>query len=73
MGLTDTVALVGYGYWGPNLLRNYMEHAPMATVKWVCDLRPAVLDRAASAAIPTVRTTTESVDDVLGIPTSMPC
>ena len=33
------VALVGYGYWGPNLLRNYME-LPEAQVKWVCDLRP---------------------------------
>jgi predicted dehydrogenase len=33
------VALVGHGYWGPNLLRNYME-LPGATVKWVCDRRP---------------------------------
>lgn len=31
-----TVGLVGYGYWGPNLLRNYME-LPSADVKWVCD------------------------------------
>jgi predicted dehydrogenase len=30
------VGLVGYGYWGPNLLRNYME-LPDARVKWVCD------------------------------------
>ena len=36
------VALVGYGYWGPNLLRNYME-LPEATVKWVCDRRPEAL------------------------------
>ena len=36
------VALVGYGYWGPNLLRNYME-LPDADVKWVCDLRPEQL------------------------------
>jgi predicted dehydrogenase len=36
------VALVGYGYWGPNLLRNYME-LPQATVKWVCDQRPEAL------------------------------
>ena len=33
---TMTVALVGYGYWGPNLLRNYME-LPDVTIKWVCD------------------------------------
>jgi len=36
------VALVGYGYWGPNLLRNYAEMAE-ADVKWVCDLRPEQL------------------------------
>jgi predicted dehydrogenase len=36
------VALVGLGYWGPNLLRNYME-LPGAEVKWVCDLRPEQL------------------------------
>jgi predicted dehydrogenase len=39
------VALVGYGYWGPNLLRNYME-LPGATVKWVCDTRPQALKKA---------------------------
>ena len=32
------VALVGYGYWGPNLLRNYME-LPGAGSSWVCDAR----------------------------------
>lgn len=36
------VALVGYGYWGPNLLRNYMELSE-PEVKWVCDLRPEQL------------------------------
>lgn len=30
------VSLVGYGYWGPNLLRNYME-LPGVVVKSVCD------------------------------------
>jgi predicted dehydrogenase len=39
-----TVGLVGYGYWGPNLLRNYME-LPGASVKWVCDKRREALDR----------------------------
>lgn len=62
---TTTIALVGYGYWGPNLLRNYME-LPLATVKWVCDLRPSVLERAAGR-FPTVRTT-ESINDVLKDP-----
>ena len=40
-----TVAIVGYGYWGPNLLRNYMQ-IPESYVKWVCDLRSEVLDKA---------------------------
>jgi predicted dehydrogenase len=39
-----SVALVGYGYWGPNLLRNYME-LPGATVEMVCDRSEARLDR----------------------------
>ncbi len=38
------VAIIGHGYWGPNLLRNYMD-LPDATVKWVCDLRPEALDK----------------------------
>jgi predicted dehydrogenase len=32
------LGVVGYGYWGPNLVRNYME-APGSTVVAVCDLR----------------------------------
>ena len=60
-----TVALIGYGYWGPNLLRNYMD-IPGAKLKWVCDLRPALLDKALSR-YPTVQTTT-SIDDVLADP-----
>jgi len=52
-----TVALIGYGYWGPNLLRNYME-LPGATVKWVCDSRPEALAKA-HARYPTVAGTTD--------------
>ena len=32
------VAVIGYGYWGPNLVRNFME-APGSTVAAVCDKR----------------------------------
>ena len=60
-----TLALIGSGYWGPNLLRNYMD-IPDVNLKWVCDLLPAVLDKAHSLC-PTVQTTT-SVDDVLRDP-----
>ena len=61
----QTVALIGYGYWGPNLLRNYMD-LPDVNVKWVCDLSPAALDKA-RRRYPTVQTTA-SVDDVFGDP-----
>jgi predicted dehydrogenase len=33
------VGVIGYGYWGPNLVRNFMEVAG-STVVAVCDLRP---------------------------------
>lgn len=33
------VGVIGYGYWGPNLVRNFME-ARGSTVAAVCDLRP---------------------------------
>jgi predicted dehydrogenase len=51
------VALVGYGYWGPNVLRNYME-LPEATVKWVCDRRPAAR-RKAQTRYPSVAVTAD--------------
>jgi predicted dehydrogenase len=31
------VAIIGAGYWGPNLLRNFMKHRG-ADVRWMCDL-----------------------------------
>ena len=51
------VALVGYGYWGPNLLRNYME-LPEAQVAWVCDRRPEALAKAQSR-FPAIAATTD--------------
>lgn len=49
--------VVGYGYWGPNLVRNFSE-APGCAVTWVSDLSP---DRLAQAQLrhPSVRTTTD--------------
>ena len=60
-----TVGLIGYGYWGPNLLRNYVEQE-FATPKWVCDLSPARLAKA-SARYPSVQTTTR-FEDILEDP-----
>lgn len=39
------VGLVGYGYWGPNLLRNY-NACPGVRVGWVADRDPARLAKA---------------------------
>jgi predicted dehydrogenase len=39
MGDKTTVAVVGCGYWGPNLVRNF-HSLPDCRVKWVCDRDP---------------------------------
>lgn len=38
------LGVIGYGYWGPNLVRNFME-APGSTVVAVCDLRHERLEQ----------------------------
>jgi predicted dehydrogenase len=60
-----TVAIIGYGYWGPNILRNYIE-LPQAWVQWVCDIRPEALAKAQSR-YPAVACTTD-YQQVLGDP-----
>lgn len=60
-----TIAVIGYGYWGPNLLRNYME-LPGAWVQWVCDCRSDALANA-HVRYPSVAGTT-SCEDVLADP-----
>lgn len=52
-----SVAIVGHGYWGPNLLRNYAR-LPGAEIKWVCDRRPEALETVRSN-YPALPTTTE--------------
>jgi predicted dehydrogenase len=49
------VGVIGYGYWGPNLVRNFFE-APDCQVTVVSDLRPDRLARAA-ARYPSLRAT----------------
>lgn len=51
------VGLIGYGYWGPNLLRNFME-ASGCRVLAVSDLRTERLDRI-RARYPSVEVTTD--------------
>lgn len=50
------VGVVGYGYWGPNLVRNLHAH-PQVRLVSVCDLDPARLELV-RRAYPTVRATT---------------
>ena len=40
-----TVGVIGYGYWGPNIVRNFAE-LPDARVAWITDLRPERLAQA---------------------------
>jgi predicted dehydrogenase len=57
-----TVGVVGLGYWGPNLARNF-DRLPDAELAWLCDASEDALERGA-AAFPSARTTTE-LDDLL--------
>ncbi|MGZ8734386.1 MAG: Gfo/Idh/MocA family protein [Acidimicrobiia bacterium] len=59
------VAVVGAGYRGPNLIRNFSAH-PACELRWVCDLD---LDRAHGAVgrYSTLQVT-DSLDEVLGDP-----
>lgn len=54
------VGVIGYGYWGPNLVRNFMA-APNSSVTAVCD---RVADRLAQMGklYPAIRTYTNSAD-----------
>jgi predicted dehydrogenase len=65
--VTDRVKIgvVGYGYWGPNLVRNIFE-LPGAEVAYVCDLRPSALDKAVTR-YPGVRTT-QRLEEILSDP-----
>lgn len=54
------IGIVGYGYWGPNLVRNFAE-TPRAEVAAVADLDPQKLD-IVKRRYPTVRTTTNPQD-----------
>jgi predicted dehydrogenase len=55
------VGVVGLGYWGPNLARNFSRIAELA---WICDSSPERIERHALAH-PRTRATT-SLDDLLG-------
>lgn len=60
-----SVALVGAGYWGPNLARN-VAACNATQLSWVCDRDPDAAQRLAARYPGTVATAT--YDDVLGDP-----
>lgn len=57
------LGVIGYGYWGPNIVRNFIRQ-PDCRVVTVCDKNPQARDRALSCH-PGIQTTSES-DEVLG-------
>ena len=59
------IAVAGYGYWGPNLVRNIQESGK-ASVVTCCDMSTDRLKQV-SSKYPSIRTTT-SYDDVLNDP-----
>lgn len=59
------IGIIGYGYWGPNLLRNFYSLED-CTVKYVCDLRPERLG-VVSKLYPSVKLTA-SYDELLNDP-----
>lgn len=59
------IAVVGYGYWGPNLVRNFAE-TPGANLIWVCDLKKERLGPV-QLRYPTVQIT-DDFDEVLRDP-----
>jgi predicted dehydrogenase len=54
------VGVIGYGYWGPNIVRN-VQSLENAQVVAICDKNPAALRRA-SRIYPTIHLTTEFTD-----------
>jgi predicted dehydrogenase len=59
------VGVVGLGYWGPNLARNF-DRLPDSEVRWLCDDSDEALGRT-SSAYPNARPTTD-FEELLGDP-----
>jgi predicted dehydrogenase len=59
------VGVVGLGYWGPNIARNF-DRLPGAELRWICDARDEALERFAPQ-FPGARTSTD-LDELLKDP-----
>ena len=60
MGNNINIGVIGYGYWGPNLVRNFAE-IPSVQVTKVSDFKPELLAKA-QARYPTIQVTTDCQD-----------
>ena len=58
--MTTRVAIIGCGYWGPNLVRNFSALED-SELRWICDLDRNVL-APLKARYPAVRTTTDHAE-----------
>jgi len=54
------IGVIGYGYWGPNVVRNFY-NTPSATVVAVCDFNPKALQRV-RRTYPSMETTANPAD-----------
>jgi predicted dehydrogenase len=57
---TVRIGVIGYGYWGPNIVRNF-HNTNNAVVASVCDINPKALERV-QRSYPSVTTTTDPMD-----------
>lgn len=60
MGNMINIGVIGYGYWGPNLVRNFMD-LPGAQVRTVSDFKPELLAKVQSR-YPKIQVTTDCKD-----------
>jgi predicted dehydrogenase len=60
MGNVINIGVIGYGYWGPNLVRNFSE-IPGAQVTMVSDFKPELLAKV-QARYPSIQVTTDCQD-----------
>lgn len=54
------IGIIGYGYWGPNLARNFQE-CDESRVEWIADLSPKRLEQARKR-YPQIRVTTDPME-----------
>jgi len=54
------VGVIGYGYWGPNIVRN-LQGLETARAEMICDMNPAALARARKA-YPNIRTVSDPAE-----------